>query len=148
MVMKVVSSQRTAPSRGSSKAAAALPSGATFSPDLGTVNAGTSPGVASVSSLTSIDALLAVQAAQAPDDALTGRRRAVVNATETLDILDDIKLSLLSGELPLYKLEQLLERVETERDDVEDPELDNLLDHIELRARVELAKYDGRGGEG
>ncbi len=139
--MKVVSSQRATPSRGSAKTAPANPSGATFSPDMGTVSVGSSSGVASVSSLTSIDALLAVQAAQAPDDALTGRGRAVVNATETLDILDDIKLSLLSGELPLNKLERLLERVETERGDVEDPELDNLLDHIELRARVELAKY-------
>ena len=139
--MKVVSSQRTVPSKGSAKTPAANPTGATFSPDMGAVNVGTSSGIAGVSSLTSIGSLLAVQAAQAPDDALTGRRRAVENATETLDILDEIKLGLLGGEVPLDKLHRLLERVETERDDVEDPELDNLLDHIELRARVELAKY-------
>ncbi|MBN4051808.1 flagellar assembly protein FliX [Parvibaculum lavamentivorans] len=139
--MKVVSSQRTVPSKGSAKTSAANPTGATFSPDMGALSAGTSAGIASVSSLTSIDSLLAVQAAQGPDDALTGRGRAVANATETLDILDDIKLGLLAGELPLNKLQRLLERVETERDDMEDPELENLLDHIELRARVELAKY-------
>jgi len=139
--MKVVSSQRTVSSKGSAKTPSANPSGAIFSPDMGAVNVATSSGIAGVSSLTSIDSLLAVQAAQAPDDALTGRGRAVANATETLDILDEIKLGLLGGEVPVDKLHRLLERVETERDDVEDPELDDLLGHIELRARVELAKY-------
>lgn len=139
--MKVVSSQRTAPSRGPAKSTGKNVSGATFTPDMGTAAAGSSADVAGVSSLTSIGSLLAVQGVEAPDDALTGKGRAVANATETLDILDEIKLGLLAGEAPTDKLQGLLQRVETERSGVDDPELENVLDHIELRARVELAKY-------
>lgn len=97
--------------------------------------------MSTVSSLTSIGSLLAVQGVEAPDDALTGQRKAVQNATETLDILDEIKLGLLVGEEPTNKLQGLLALVETEREGVDDPELENVLNHIELRARVELAKY-------
>ena len=78
---------------------------------------------------------------ETPDDALAGKRRAVENASETLDILDEIKLGLLVGEVPSHKLEGLLERVQQEREGLDDPELEDLLDHIDLRARVELAKY-------
>ena len=139
--MKVVSSQRAVASRGAAKPARTAPSGSTFSPDMGTISASAGGGVSTVSSLTSIGSLLAVQGVEAPDDALTGQRKAVQNATETLDILDEIKLGLLVGEEPTNKLQGLLALVETEREGVDDPELENVLDHIELRARVELAKY-------
>lgn len=139
--MKVVSSQRAAPSRGSAKTAGASSTGAIFKPDMETVSDSSNEPVASVSSLTSIGSLLAVQGVQGPDEALTGKGRAVANASETLDILDEIKLGLLAGEAPAAQLQGLLERVETDRETVDDPELENVLDHIELRARVELAKY-------
>jgi len=139
--MKVVSSQRPVASRGAAKSARTAPSGSTFAPDMGTVSASAGGGVSTVSALTSIGSLLAVQGVEAPDDALTGQRKAVQNAAETLDILDEIKLGLLVGEEPTNKLQGLLALVETEREGVDDPELENVLDHIELRARVELAKY-------
>ena len=139
--MKVVSSQRAAPSRSTAKSAGAKPSGATFSPDMGPVSGPVGGEVAGISSLTSISSLLAVQGVETPDDALAGKRRAVENASETLDILDEIKLGLLVGEVPGHKLEGLLERVQQEREGLDDPELEDLLDHIDLRARVELAKY-------
>ncbi len=139
--MKIVSSQRTAPSKGPAKKAAAGGAGAVFSPDFGSGGAQTTQAAGGVSSLTSIHSLLAVQGVDAPDDPMTGRRRAIENASETLDVLDEIKLGLLAGELPADKLHRLLSHVSAERSDLDDPELENVLDHIELRARVELAKY-------
>jgi Class II flagellar assembly regulator len=139
--MKVGSTQKAAPSRGTAKSAGSNSSSATFSPDMSPVSSSAGSNVASISSLTSITSLLAVQGVAAPDNALTGKKRAMVTAEETLDILDEIKLGLLAGEVPTTQLDGLLERVETERSGIDDPELENLLDHIELRARVELAKY-------
>ncbi len=139
--MRVVSSQRSTQAMSSSKSGASARAGAAFVPSFSGAQTQAANDVASLSSLTSISSLLAIQGVDAPDDALTGRKRAVVNARETLDLLDDIKLGLLSGEVPTDKLEGLLERVQHEREGVDDPELNNLLDHIELRARVELAKF-------
>ncbi|MEQ9146359.1 MAG: flagellar assembly protein FliX [Parvibaculaceae bacterium] len=138
--MKIVSPQRSTPLRGTAKSSGAA-SSAAFKPDFGESDAASASGVSGVASLTAIDSLLAVQGVQAPDDALTGRRRAIADATETLDILDEIKLGLLAGELPAGKLQRLLETVERERETLDDPGLNDVLDHIELRARVELAKH-------
>ncbi len=113
-----------------------------FSPDFGSDGAQTSQAASGVSSLTSIQSLLAVQGVDAPDDPLTGRRRAIENASETLDVLDEIKLGLLAGEVPADKLQQLLSHVRAERSDIDDPALAEVLDHIDLRAQVELAKFN------
>ena len=58
-----------------------------------------------------------------------------------LDILDDIKLALLAGQLPKSKLSRLLSVVERQQGIFSDPRLKDVLDQIELRARVELAKF-------
>lgn len=89
-----------------------------------------------------VDALIALQEV---DSATDGNRKAVVRAEAMLDVLDDIKLSLLVGGVPKQKLDQLLKLVEQRRDSktsFQDPRLAQVLDEIELRARVELAKYE------
>jgi len=144
-VMKIVSSQHAAPSKGPAKKAGTGGAGAVFSPNFGSGGAQPSQAAGGVSSLTSIHSLLAVQGVDAPDDPTTGRRRAIENASETLDVLDELKLGLLAGELPADKLQRLLSHVSTERSGIDDPALANVLDHIELRARVELAKYGQTG---
>ncbi len=140
--MKIVSSQRTAAPKGPVKTTGTGKSGAVFSPDFGSDGAQPSQAASGVSSLTSIHSLLAVQGVEAPDDPLTGRRRAIENASETLDVLDEIKLGLLAGEVPADKLQRLLSHVRAERSDIEDPALTEVLDHIDLRAQVELAKFN------
>ncbi len=92
-------------------------------------------------SLTAVDALLALQEAGGADDALGAPRRAIARGEHLLDILDDIKVALLAGRLPRSKLQRLLRAVEDGRVDVRDPGLADILGHIELRARVELAKF-------
>lgn len=86
--------------------------------------------------LQSIDALLALQSV---DDALTGRRKAVKRGNDVLDTLEDLKLDLLAGTIAPAKLRRLLILVEDSGRTGED-DLDALLDDIELRAKVELAK--------
>jgi len=74
---------------------------------------------------------------------LTGRRRAALQRGDSmLDRLDDIRIALLTGSLPRGQLESL-RRMAKERGDVlTDPQLQSVLDEIELRVAVELAKLD------
>jgi len=87
----------------------------------------------------SLDALLALQETLSP---LERRRRAVRRAGKILDALDGLKLSLLGGETPDLDLRSLQTAVREARAETEDPELEGLLEQIETRAAVELAKRD------
>lgn len=86
-----------------------------------------------------LDSLLAMQAA---DEPLTGRRRAVRRANDMLDLLDDIKIGLLTGSVPRQTLRRLTSLVAERRDDFNEPGLQGVIDEIDLRAQVELAKLE------
>lgn len=88
-------------------------------------------------SVSALDALLAVQEVN-PD----GRkaRRAVVRGRALLDSLDDVRDAILSGALSADRLGALRDLIAVDRESVEDPNLAELLDEIDLRAQVELAK--------
>jgi len=49
-------------------------------------------------------------------------------------------LGLLMGTIPMAKLEQLAQLMRAKREQFDDPKLQEILDDIELRAAVELAK--------
>jgi len=59
-----------------------------------------------------------------------------------LDALDALKLSLLGGETTETNLQALQTAVKEARAETEDPALEGLLEQIETRAAVELAKRD------
>lgn len=84
-----------------------------------------------------MDGLLALQ--EVPDP-LKGKKKAVRRANDMLDLLEEIRIDLLAGVLPNNRLSSLLTLVRAQRDTVHDPRLAHVLDEIELRARVELAK--------
>jgi len=89
-----------------------------------------------VAPATSLDALLALQAVEDP---LLKKKKLVRRGTQLLDTLEDMKADLLTGRVSESRLSQLM-AVLTEAREKTDPRLDSLLDDIELRARVELAK--------
>jgi hypothetical protein len=84
-----------------------------------------------------IDSLLALQEVADP---LSGRRRTIKRGSKLLDHLDDIRHGLLLGEIPMAKLKSLAETLRQERGLVTDPGLIEVIDEIELRAQVALAK--------
>lgn len=77
---------------------------------------------------------------QEVDDALARRKRSRRNAADILDKLDAIRNALLVGSIGKDQLLQLARMVNARRADDGDPRLTEILDDIELRARVELAK--------
>lgn len=97
-------------------------------------------GAAGVTGVASVDALLALQATGGP---LERRRRAVGRAGRILDVLDEVRVALLGGDLDVATLERLRGAVREERDGTDDPGLEAVLDQIETRAAVELAKHEG-----
>ncbi|MGF1464363.1 MAG: flagellar assembly protein FliX [Maricaulaceae bacterium] len=99
---------------------------------------------APTSAIASIDALIALQAG---GDFREARKRATQRANSLLDVLEDIKIGLLEGGVPEGKLLLLLNVLRTQRDDVGDGALDSVLDEVELRAHVELAKHQANRHE-
>jgi hypothetical protein len=74
---------------------------------------------------------------------LPGRRKAAVKrGSDMLDRLDDIRVALLTGSLPRTQLENLRRMAQDRGDILNDPQLQTVLDDIELRVAVELAKLD------
>ncbi len=93
---------------------------------------------ATSSPLTALDSLIALQ--EVPDS-VTGRAKAAKRGRDILDLLEDVRDGLLQGGISRTTLQRLLQLVNVKREDFVDPGLSALLDDIDLRARVELAKY-------
>ncbi|MFN6981561.1 MAG: flagellar assembly protein FliX [Brevundimonas sp.] len=112
---------------------------------LGQTGATAAPSAASASAATSgvndVSALMALQGIEGP---LEKRRRAVKRGAGLLDRLDEMKMALLSGEPDEAVLQQLSRTLREDRPDDGDAGLNDLLDQIDLRASVELAKAEMR----
>ena len=88
-------------------------------------------------SISSIDALLALQGVEDPTER---RKRAVQKGRNALDILDGLKISLLGGDVDPSTLGRLKSAAEGLKQGSGDEGLDAVLAEIELRVEVELAK--------
>lgn len=110
--------------------------GATFSP-AETAHTSRSESSSAASATYGVDALLALQEVEDP---LVGRRkRALKHGHEMLDSLEAVHAALLVGEVPVERLERIMGLIRN-RLPSDEPSLEALIDDIELRARVELAK--------
>jgi hypothetical protein len=88
-----------------------------------------------------IDALLTLQGEEGPSER---RRRAAKRGTIALDALDELKVSVLSGELGPGTLNRLKAATAGLREVTGDAVLDGVLAEIELRVEVEIAKITPR----
>jgi hypothetical protein len=86
-----------------------------------------------------LDALLTLQAAEGGTSE-EAAKRAKKRGLDLLDQMDKIKIGLLTGELQKSTLQQLANTIGSHRDQVMDPKLAEILDEIDLRAQIELAK--------
>jgi len=84
--------------------------------------------------------IVALQSVPGPDDE---RRQAVQSGVQILDLLDQLKVGLLSGGVSSGDLKTLKRVIEQQQKLENDPELADVLKQIDLRARVELAKLKG-----
>lgn len=84
-----------------------------------------------------ITALLALQEA---DSASERASRGKARAEDLLAELDKLKVGLLTGRLDKAGLERLVALAASRRPSIDDSRLASVLDEIDLRAQVELAK--------
>ena len=87
-----------------------------------------------------VDAILAMQEA---GDGGEERARKQANAygNEILDRLAELQDNLLVGAIPKERLVEIAHKIRSDRKKVSDKHLNDILDEIELRAEVEIAKY-------
>jgi hypothetical protein len=86
---------------------------------------------------TGLEALLAMQGVE---DATERRKRSVARGRSALDVLDDLKIGLLSGSFNQATVARLRAAAAELKASSGDPGLDAVLSEIELRVEVELAK--------
>ena len=88
--------------------------------------------------VSTVDALSPVELEMADSD----KKHANSRAALILDRLEDIRQGLLIGAISKPKLEELAATIKETRDSALNPEMSDILDEIELRAKVELAKLE------
>jgi hypothetical protein len=82
----------------------------------------------------------ALFALQEVPDATARRRKAMARASKMLERLDSLQLGLLEGAIDPASLAEFAGAARAAREEAGDPALQGVLDEIELRAAVELAK--------
>lgn len=89
-----------------------------------------------------IAALDAILTLQGMDDSTDGRSKGLKHGEQLLDMLDQVRDGLLAGGIPRITLNRLANAVTRRHESFVDPRLQGVLDEIELRAHVELAKLE------
>jgi len=97
------------------------------------------PEVAAPASINMIDSLIAVQQAESQYDS---SEESISYGKELLGFLDEIKSGMLEGGVSMEKLQKLKNGIKKERGWVVDDKLSSVLNEIEIRAKVEIAKLD------
>ncbi|MBT3358855.1 MAG: flagellar assembly protein FliX [Rhodospirillales bacterium] len=135
---KLGSSKATTASARKRKAAAS--SGTGFAEELRETAGAAAPSAPVESSAAGgVDSILAVQeVSDATDDRARGRARQY--GDDILERLEAIRRDLLIGATSKEKLVELAHRLRTERGACSDSHLNEIIDEIELRAKVEIAK--------
>ncbi|HEY2032317.1 MAG TPA: flagellar assembly protein FliX [Rhizomicrobium sp.] len=95
--------------------------------------------VAAPGAIASVESILTLQGI---DDSTSGRSRGLQHGERLLDMLDEVRDGLLAGGIPRATLNRLATAVSKRQEGFADPKLQSVLDEIELRARVELAKLE------
>lgn len=90
-------------------------------------------------SIAKVDVLLAVQAAEDPTER-AARKQARRRADTILNDLDKIRMAMLQGNLTVGHMVDIADVVASHRERIQDPALTAIMDEIDLRAQVELAK--------
>ena len=91
----------------------------------------------SLRTISTVDALLALQGVE---DFTARKKKAVAKGRNALDALDSLKAALLDGSIDRATLARLKVASEGLGEETGDPGLDSVLNEINLRVAVELAK--------
>ncbi len=89
-----------------------------------------------------IGAVETILALQGIEDSTDHVSRGLAHADDLLKLLDEVRDGLLAGGIPRRTLSRMAHAISKRRESFADEKLQGVLDEIELRARVELAKLE------
>lgn len=141
--MKIEGPRKSSGTSGASKSGGAKGAGdGSFSGliDDGTEEVG-SKSVAGGVSISRLDALLSLQESE-DGTSEEATKRAKKRGLELLDQLDRLRMGMLTGDVPPDALHHLKNMLGQHREKALDPQLTAVLDEIDLRVQVELAKFE------
>lgn len=101
--------------------------------------ASSASGAAATAPLTALTALLAIQ--ETPSST-SDRRRALLQGDTLLDELTELQIGLVQGWVSEDTLRRVSHLLNRPRPNIDDQALNQVLDEIEVRAAVELAKLE------
>jgi hypothetical protein len=96
-------------------------------------------GLTGTGPLTAVDTILALQGVE---DGMDQKSQGARHGEQLLGLLDEVRFGLLAGGIPRATLHRLAHAVASRREAFADGKLQGILDEIELRAHVELAKLE------
>lgn len=96
-------------------------------------------GVGGVAATSPLDALLALQ--QVSDEDMN-RQRGIKYGKDLLEGLEEIRQGLLMGAIPVEQIRRIGQLAKQQGDQFTDPALKRILQEIEVRAAVEVAKLE------
>lgn len=109
----------------------------------GSAGASTTQAASATASSANVAGVSALMALQGVEDPTERRRRAIRRGSSLLDRLDELKLTLLGGGGDSSAiLDRLSRNLAEEREKDDDQGLNSVLDQIDVRAAVELAKAE------
>ena len=103
----------------------------------------TAASAAGLRTISGIDVLIALQGLEEVGER---RKRAVRRGRIALDVLDELKIGILAGNLSPAILDRLRSSAAVLKDRSGEANLDSVLNEIELRVEVEIAKMTGPRG--
>jgi hypothetical protein len=107
--------------------------------DFMTSGTSSAEGVKTTQSIGTVDSLLALQGADDPT-AQSSRKRMKQRAGTILDELEKIRIGMLTGSVTIGHMVDIADVIASHREKISDPGLTVIMDEIDLRAQVELAK--------
>jgi hypothetical protein len=96
--------------------------------------------IGEISGVAAVGSILAAQEVN-EEDGEKARQQMQKYGADILDRLDDIQQDLLIGAIPKDRLTNLAQTLRAKKSSVDDPVLLRIINDIELRAEVELAKF-------
>lgn len=106
-------------------------------------------GTAPVTQLSDVAAASAVSnmlSLQEISDEDVRRKKLVQQGKNMLDVLENLRQQLLIGHIPAHTLQDLNRQLSIRKQSISDPRLMEILEDIELRVAVELAKLEQAAG--
>ena len=90
-----------------------------------------------------VGAVSSILAVQQTADATDHKSRGLMmqHGNDLLDRLEQIRLSILAGTISKDRLQELARRLRERKSASDDPRLNDLIDEVELRVEVEIAKF-------